>query len=288
MMAVPKRGGAKMAGELNINAYFERIGFAGSIAPNLQTLQTLLVTHMNAIPFENLNPLLRLPVNLDLQSLEQKLIRDRRGGWCFEHNTIFMHALRALEFEVTPYTARVLWDVPPDTITRRSHMVLMVDIGGASYLVDAGFGGPAPTAPLRMRPDVEQETPNEPFRITGEAPPHGVEIKTGETWRLLYRFDLSEQHPIDFEAPNWYLATNPNSKFFRDSLIATRPDKVKRHTLTNTLLKTYEGGSKTAERVLTSVPELRDVLVSVFGISLPAQELLDPALEKIVGGAAAA
>lgn len=277
-----------MADEINLNAYFERIGFAGSIAPNLQTLQALQLAHVLAIPFENLNPLLGLPVKLDLQSLEQKLIRERRGGWCFEHNLVFLHALRALDFEVTPYAARVIWDVPPDTITRRSHMMLMVDIGGARYVVDAGFGGPTPTAPLRLRHGAEQETPHEIFRVMGEEPPYSVEIKSGEDWRILYRFDLSEHHPVDFEAPNWYLATNPNSTFFREHLVATRPEKGKRQSLVDTELTTRTTGGETERRVLGSVAELREVLTATFGINLPSAEALDPALERIVGKAAGA
>ena len=90
-----------MSDDVNINAYFERIGFAGSIAPSLPTLQALQWAHVTAIPFENLTPLLGLPVRLDLKSLEQKLIHERRGGYCFEQNTLFAAALEAIGFPVT-------------------------------------------------------------------------------------------------------------------------------------------------------------------------------------------
>lgn len=274
-----------MADELNLNAYFERIGFAGSIAPNLQTLQALQLAHTGAIAFENLNPLLRLPVNLDLRSLEQKLVRERRGGWCFEHNMLFMHALRALDFEVRPCGARVLWDVPPETITRRSHMMLLVDIGGTQYVLDAGFGGSTPTAPLRLRHGAEQETPHEVFRVMGEEPPYAVELKTGEgQWRVLYRFDLAEHYEIDFEAPNWYLATNPNSTFFRDNLIASRPGKGVRHVLTNAELTTRPVGGPAEKRTLATVGEIKEALLATFGIALPEAQLLDPVLERIIAG----
>ncbi len=271
-----------MSEDVNLKAYFERIAFAGSIAPTLPTLQALHAAHPLAIPFENLNPLLRLPVALDLRSIEQKLLHERRGGWCYEHNILFMEVLRTLEFEVRPLAARVLWDVPEDTITRRSHMLLLVDIGGAQYIADVGFGGVTPTAPLRLRVDVEQETPHEVYRITGGQPDYRVQVQEGDGWRTMFRFDLSEHHPIDFEAANWYLATNPASKFFRENLVVVQPEKGRRLSLLNNRLTTRTLDGDTETRMLGSVDEIKEVLTGTFAISLPPAEQLDPVLERIV------
>ena len=83
--------------DVHIDAYFERIGFAGSIAPTLETLAQLHALHPAAIPFENLNPLMDMPVRLELRNLEQKLLFDRRGGMCIEHNLLFKALLESLE-----------------------------------------------------------------------------------------------------------------------------------------------------------------------------------------------
>jgi N-hydroxyarylamine O-acetyltransferase len=129
--------------------------------------------------------------------------------------------LRTLEFDVRPLAARVLWNASPETIPPRSHMILAVDIGGTTYIADVGFGGLTLTAPLRLRAGIEQETPHELFRITGEDPDLRVEAKIGEDWRPLFRFDLSEQYEVDYAAPTWYLSTNPGSAF-RTTLMAAR------------------------------------------------------------------
>ena len=84
-----------MPEKVNLNAYFERIGFAGSIAPTLATLELILALHPAAIAFENLDPLLGEPVKLDLQSLQRKLLTDGRGGYCFEQNLLLMAMLPA-------------------------------------------------------------------------------------------------------------------------------------------------------------------------------------------------
>jgi N-hydroxyarylamine O-acetyltransferase len=87
-----------MTAQIDLDAYFRRIGYSGDRAPTLGTLRALLLRHTEAIPFENLNPLLRWPVRLDDASLEQKLVRDGRGGYCFEQNGLFLHVLRSLGF----------------------------------------------------------------------------------------------------------------------------------------------------------------------------------------------
>jgi len=270
-----------MSDEVNINAYFERIGFAGSIAPTLQTLQALQVTHLAAIPFENLNPLLGLPVRLDLRSLEQKLVLERRGGYCFEQNTLFLNVLRTLGFEVRSHSARVVWGRDADEVTAQSHMLLTVEIGGQSLLVDVGFGTAVPTAPLRLRPGVEQETPHETYRLTGGEPEYLLEVKIGDDWQPCYRFDLSERHPIDQEVANWYVATHPDSAF-RHELRVARPEKGRRVALRNTDFSIHETGGKSEKKTLSSVAEIREVLTGTFGIALPAADLLDPVLERIV------
>lgn len=270
-----------MSDDVNINAYFERIGFAGSIAPSLPTLQALQWAHVTAIPFENLTPLLGLPVRLDLKSLEQKLIHERRGGYCFEQNTLFMRALTTLGFTVTAHAARVLLGRPEGTTPSRGHMILMVEIGGQSYLADVGFGGMTPTAPLRLRPGVEQETPHELYRINGDDDAgYVLESKIGEEWRALYSFDLVVQHDIDFEVFNWHVATHPDS-FFVNNLTVAKSEKGRRLGLVNNAFSIHPTGEPSEKRVLTSVAEIKEILTGTFGINLPPAEKLDPVLERI-------
>src|SRR5262245_27241696 len=117
-----------MPPQIDIEAYFARIGHAGPRAPRLETLRELHLRHVQAIPFENLDPLLGLPVRLDLLALERKLVREGRGGYCFEHNLLFADVLQTLRYRVTGLAARVLWNAAPDAITARSHMLLRIDI----------------------------------------------------------------------------------------------------------------------------------------------------------------
>jgi len=83
---------------LDLHAYLERIGYDGPVEPTLEVLDALHLAHATTIPFENIDILLGRPIRLDLPSLQDKLVRDRRGGYCFEHNTLFAAALEAVGF----------------------------------------------------------------------------------------------------------------------------------------------------------------------------------------------
>ena len=72
-----------MTETFDLDSYFARIGYDGPRTPTLETLRAIQLLHPQAIAFENLNPLLRIPVRLDIASLQEKLIRSRRGGYCF-------------------------------------------------------------------------------------------------------------------------------------------------------------------------------------------------------------
>ena len=271
-----------MSQKVNLNAYFERIGFAGSIAPTLATLETITALHPAAIPFENLNPLLGLPVALDLKAIQTKLVTEKRGGYCYEHNLLLAAVLRELDYSVKQLAARVVWGDP--NAQKADHMLLLVELGGATYLVDAGFGGSTPTAPLRLRADVEQATPHGLYRLSGGQPEWLLETRIGEDWKAVYAFDTVEKTVADYEPANLYLSTDPGSAFVTQLRVALSP-AGKRLALWNNRLNVHVEGAESETRVLTSVAEIREVLSGTFGIQLPATELLDAKLQTFVADA---
>jgi N-hydroxyarylamine O-acetyltransferase len=261
--------------EANLDAYLKRINYAGSIAPTLDTLQMLHKLHPAAIPFENLDPLMERPVRLQLSDIEQKLLNERRGGYCLEHNLLFRAVLESMDFKVTTVGAAVLWGHDDSHVpTEPHHMALLVDVGGVPYLADVGFGGQVSTGPLRLRADAEQTTPNERYRLVGGHPKWRLESEIAGLWKPLYEFTAAAIGDAEFTAINDYAMT-----LFRDNLIAARVDGGRRHALWNARLNTHENGGTTT-RMLANVAEIREVLTSTFLITLPEGDKLDPALEK--------
>ena len=269
-----------MQNDFDLGAYFECIGYDGRKTPQLETLCAIHRLHPQAIAFENLNPLLGWPVLLDSRSLQQKLVKQQRGGYCYEHNLLLKHALESIGFKVVGLAARVLWNNADDAIRPRTHMLLQIDIEDEIWIADVGFGGSTPTAPLRLVEHTPQATPHELFRVTRLSGDYAVQAEMRGEWRTLYRFDMQEQVLPDYEVTNWYLSHHPESHFVR-RLIAARTEVGKRYALSNNELAIHELGGETERRKLTSLNELRGALSEVFRIVVPEGPEVDAKLQGI-------
>jgi N-hydroxyarylamine O-acetyltransferase len=266
---------------LDLDAYFRRIGYAGSREPTLETLRALHAHHPLAIPFENLDTLRRRPVRLDVESLQGKLVTARRGGYCFEQNLLFANVLAALGFQVASLAARVLWDRPAEP-RARTHMLLFVELGEGAYLCDVGFGGFTMTAPLRLEPGVEQGSPHEIFRVLRDGREFLSQVRVRGDWRTLYRFDLQPQLQADIEVLNFWVSEHPDSPFLT-RLMAARRNDDRSFSLRNNELSVYYAGGRSDRRELRTVAELRGLLTDTFGIEVPVDAQLDAALGRVLG-----
>ncbi|WP_028205619.1 arylamine N-acetyltransferase family protein [Paraburkholderia nodosa] len=259
--------------ELDLDTYFARIGYDGPRAATLAVLRELHRLHPLAIPFENLDPLAGRRVSIKLPDIVEKIVTQRRGGYCFEHNTLLAHVLMQLGFTVTPLAARVLYGREPDAHSPRTHMLLRVKAEGDTWLVDGGFGAATLRAPLSFSTDAEQPTPHEPARlVTLSANERKLQLHDGEKWIDLYRFELTPAEWVDYEVANWYTSASPES-FFTFSLMACIAREGGRAILFNERFTERDAqGQVSEERTIASGAELAQCLRERFGIDLARGE----------------
>ena len=260
-----------MTDSIKLDDYLARIGFAGPVGPDLATLAGIHAAHVNAIPFENFDPLLRRPVRLDLASVQEKLVDSRRGGYCFEHNTLLKSALDALGFKVTGLAGRVRWMSPPDSpLGPRTHMTLKVDLPGGAYLADVGFGACLLDSPLQLKTGVEQRTAMGTYRLSEADGLFSLSAKQPAGWRTMYVFNLEPQIQSDYELGNWFTSTSPLVPFL-STLIMERIGGDRRYKLTNRRF-TIEArdGEVVVERPIDSADEFGRLLDETFDVLPPA------------------
>lgn len=259
--------------DFDLDAYFDRVGYRGSRSPTRDVLTTLNSLHTRTIPFENLDPLLGRQVKLDVDSLAEKLVHRRRGGYCFELNGLFAHVLVALGFDVTPLAARVRLRVPEATPqTPVSHMLMKVDLMEGPFLCDVGFGGQSPTCPLRLEPNIEQTTPHGTYRLRTLGAGYELDMRTAEGWTALYRFTEEAQSIRDYEVYNWYTSTHPDS-FFTRSLVAARVKDAGRIGLFDTSFTVHRPDGPMEQRTLATADEVHEALAQEFGIEIGRDEI---------------
>jgi len=249
---------------LDLDRYAERVGLGALPAPSIDGLQQLHRAQALAIPFENFDVLLGRPVRLDLASLEAKLVRQQRGGYCFELNGLLLGVLEAQGYRVTPLLGRVYYQRnPEDGVRPRTHQITRVSVGGQDFLVDVGFGSPTPRAPLRFELGLEQDLEGEVFRL-GDAGPLGTKLEHlgPRGWALLYTCEPQPAHPADYELSNHYTQTHPASTFRQGPRVARLLERGMR---TMSKDKVVEGGQEEpTPRGEALLPLLRER----FGIEL--------------------
>lgn len=265
---------------IDLDAYRRRIAYDGDGTPTLATLRAIHARHPAAIPFENLDPLLRRTPSLDPEALRRKLVDGGRGGWCYEQNGTLRLVLEALGFRVDGLAARVLWNRPEGTLAARTHMLLLVHLD-EPWIADVGFGGVTLTAPLRLQSEAWQPTPHGAYRLRHDGDVHLLETMLDGVAVPLYRFDLQPQHRPDYELPSWYLSTHPASHFLSNLMVA-RVDGDRRLTLRNGAYTVRGPDGVVEQRAVATAAEARALLTGPFGIALPDAPELDDALARVI------
>lgn len=262
-----RHAAARLAREraaFDLPAYLGRIGVVATPATDLPTLRAIHRAHVGAVPFENLDIQMGLPVRLDLASLQAKLIRQRRGGYCFEQNTLLLHALRAIGFEVTACEARVR---PDDSrVLPRTHMVLVAALDDVRWLCDVGFGADGPLEPVAFGGS-EQQQSHWRYRLVAEGAQQVLQLHRDGRWRDLYAFLPEPRYPVDFEVANWFTSTSPESRFVL-TLTAQRSTPEARFVLRD--LELTVSGRDGAHARTVPREALIPLLHDTFLIDLPA------------------
>jgi N-hydroxyarylamine O-acetyltransferase len=224
---------------MQIDAYFQRIGYDGPRTPTPDTLRALHRAHLLAVPFENLDIHLKRPIILDEKRLFDKIVYQGRGGYCYEQNSVFAAVLRALGFRVSLLEARVgarTWD----TGTPFDHMTLLVELE-ERWLADVGFGDSF-LEPLRLDDPSPQVQARGVFRVAhdGFEGAHARQTQAGD-WHDEYLFRLEPRRLHDFEPGNQHNQYAPQSHFTQQRVcsLATPTGRV---TLSDRRLIVTENG----------------------------------------------
>jgi N-hydroxyarylamine O-acetyltransferase len=254
---------------IDLDAYFERIQWGGETRTSFDTLAGLLSAHMARIPFENLDVLLGRPVRLDLAGLQEKLVHGRRGGYCFEHATLFAAVLEQIGFRPARHAARVILRSPRNE-SPRGHMFLTVPVDGANFVADPGFGPYAPHVPLLLADTAPANGGTHTMRRDGDlwvlqAGRSGAPVPAWVT-------TLEAENAIDFEVANHWTATHPASPFVNAMMLSAIVPEGRINVMNRDV--TIERGDEQSSSQLADRTQLRALLAGNFGFDLPEVERL--------------
>ena len=216
--------------------YLERINFDGATEPTLELLRTLQKKHLLSIPFENLDIHYKTPIQLNSANIFEKVINKKRGGFCYELNSLFYELLRSIGFTVKTISARVFNSKKQTFSPEFDHFAILANINSANYLVDVGFGEFA-FHPLEIESNTIQNDERGIFKIEKHDDKYyKVSKLVDENWIAEYIFSLQKRDLSEFEERCLYHQTSPESHFTQNKLcslltatgrITVTSDKIK-------------------------------------------------------------
>lgn len=254
---------------INLEQYFRRINYQGDTGPTLATLNALTFAHVAHIPFENISVLQKQIIAIDPASLFEKIVVQKRGGYCFEQNGLFLAVLQQLGFDVEPLAARVrLGETDRAAIPVRTHLMLKVTIDGKNYITDVGVGSSSLTQALELVANTAQETLHDTRRFQRVNNQWYMQVLYGDAWQDVYQFGGEIMHGSDRKVANWYTSTHPDSHFTQRLSVAIANQDGSRTTISgNTLTMRQKNGDK-QEVILANNESLLAALRDNFGFKL--------------------
>ncbi len=265
--------GIQLMQPYQIDAYLKRIEYTGSLTVSLETLRGLHSGHVFHIPFENLDIHLGKAISLETDAIFNKLVHNRRGGYCYEMNGLFSAALLALGFDLTRLQGRIMFG--SDEVRPRSHQISLIRLDGQQWIADVGYGGRGLLEPMLLIPDVAVQQYSETFRLI-EDHFYGniLQSQIEGVWQNLVGFTLEPQHLVDYRFPNYWNSTSPDSKFVQHRTVAM-PTPEGRKILSDMELKIRRHDDITTE-TLTDMDAYRQALADHFGLIIEDEFLLLP------------
>lgn len=231
--------------------------------PSLNNLTELQKLHLQHIPFENLDVIRKTPIYLNLKTIYEKIVKNRRGGYCYELNGLFQSLLTELGYTAHLISATVLrpngeW-AKADT-----HAAILVYLD-EPYLVDVGFGAATPRKPVPLQSMTETNV-GETYRIKQQTETtYDLIRKTDSSERTLYRFCSNQKELLDFHEGCVFNQVSEASTFTHTDIVslATETGRVTLHD--QVLTKTKNG---VTEEFQLSAEEKEHALENIFSLSL--------------------
>jgi N-hydroxyarylamine O-acetyltransferase len=250
-----------------LSAYLRRIGVTRPAAADQAALRELHRAHLLAVPFENLSIHLGEPISLAQASLLDKIVSQRRGGFCYELNGAFALLLEALGARVRRVAARVYGgDGLGPPFDHLALIVTPVD-GSGPWLADVGFGSHS-TFPLRLASRQRQADPGGLFRLAAAGdtgPARDTDLDVLKDGQPQYRLELRERELADFVPTCWWQQTSPDSHFTRSTICSRLTQDGRISISGHSLIRTSDGSR--SEQTLAG-DEVLAAYREHFGISL--------------------
>lgn len=252
----------------DVNAYLERIE-ATHTDCSLADLDNLILSHQLMVPFEDLDSnYYKKPVSCSIEDLFQKIVVNRRGGYCFEQNALFVSLLNALGYKAYSGKAKVIRNKDIHSPILILHRVNFVEFEDGLYFCDVGYGGPMPSFALKVEDGSTRTCNGETYHIRKYEGPWWIVSRTTSEGAMedILMIDTAPYENCDFQVLNHYASTSPMSVFVQLLLVNRRLRNGSVSITNDSFTKNTDGETTTIK--IENDEHLRALLKEHFGIVL--------------------
>jgi len=252
----------KWGAEMEVLNYLARFCGTQNKEISLFDLTELQRLHVQHIPFENLDVIRRVPIYLNLQHIYDKIVRRKRGGYCYELNGLFSWLLTELGYDAHLVAATVLRP-SGEWAKADTHAAIIVQLD-QPYLIDVGFGD-STSLPIPLNGE-EQTDISDTYRVIQQLDHSFYLERISDTEiKTLYRFELSPKALVDFHEGCVFNQVAKESSFTHSDIV-TRATPTGRITLSDRTVTITENNIKT--KTILSIDEKARLLKDIFDIHL--------------------
>jgi len=224
-------------------------------------LNELQSKHIAQYSFNNLAVLLGQELPLDVESLFDKIVGRRRGGYCFEHNKLVFKVLSELDFDVRILLSKVIYNQTIEVA--RTHRVTLLTLAGEDYIIDAGFGHLGARFPVKVELDLIQEQGDAQFRIIkNDKNDYCYQVFKDGVFFTLYTFDLHHYTESDCLLGHFYSHRHPSAAFVNNLVICRKFFNEIQSLRNDEYHHIKEGITQTTK--ITSIQQLHKLLTEVY------------------------
>ncbi len=258
-----------MLSDQQITQYLEALDLTLPKKPTLKFVQKLQAEHNAKFCFSNLALVLGEPISLNTDDIHRKIIKQRMGGYCFEHNKLIFETLKTLGFTVELIMARVL--INKQIENPRTHRITLLSLDNATYIVDVGFGADCPILPLKLALNEDQTAGMDTYRFISNAfNEYELQVLRADGYFSLYRFEMAHYTDADCLAANYYTSTFPNSGFVNNLVVSKKNDRTTILIKNNEFIVREKNNESTI--FIENANELLSLLKTHFSIALDEDE----------------
>lgn len=253
-----------------VKDYLTILGFDKSIS-SLDEISKLIKSHLKTFSFSSITVLLKDEISLDINDIYKKIVINKRGGYCFEHNKLLFIVLKELGFDVKSYMARVVNNT--NNIVPKTHRFTILNFNDERYLIDVGIGFRSPCVPVKLSAEFTPSHLGISYRVkTLDKNLFALESLKNEETFTITNFELYNYNEADYEMGHFYSHKHPDAVFVNNLVISSISDKEIRSLRNKNYIKIYENSQE--EISINSLDTFKKIVADDFNMSFNDEELI--------------